>query len=174
MSNQAIPRPYINPYIGGILLGLVLFCAFFLTGAGLGASGAINRIQVAFIDLFFSDHVDKVSYLSQYAGGDKNPLDSGSIFMFIGTFLGGMISGIAHRRFKKEIRKGSSISNKVRLFMAFFGGTVMGLGARISRGCTSGQALSGGAVLSLGSWAFMFSVFAGGYAFAYFVRKYWN
>ncbi len=50
----------------------------------------------------------------------------------------------------------------------------MGYGARLARGCTSGQALSGGAVLSVGSWAFMFAVFAGGYALAYFVRKAWT
>ena len=40
----------------------------------------------------------------------------------------------------------------------------MGYGARFARGCTSGQALSGGATLSVGSWAFMFAVFAGAYA----------
>ena len=57
---------------------------------------------------------------------------------------------------------------------AFIGGGFMGYGARMARGCTSGQALSGGAVLSVGSWAFMFAVFAGAYALAYFVRKLWN
>ena len=57
---------------------------------------------------------------------------------------------------------------------AFLGGAIMGYGARFARGCTSGQALSGGAVLSVGSWAFMFAVFGGGYAVAYFVRKLWN
>jgi hypothetical protein len=49
----------------------------------------------------------------------------------------------------------------------------MGVAARFARGCTSGQALSGGALLSVGSWAFMMMVFAGGYAMAYFVRKEW-
>jgi uncharacterized membrane protein YedE/YeeE len=58
--------------------------------------------------------------------------------------------------------------------MAFVGGAIMGYGARFARGCTSGQALSGGAVLSAGSWAFMFAVFGGGYALAYFVRRLWN
>ena len=52
-------------------------------------------------------------------------------------------------------------------------GAVAG-GARLARGCTSGQALSGGSVLSVGSWAFMFAIFGGGYAVAYFVRKLWN
>ena len=47
-------------------------------------------------------------------------------------------------------------------------------GARMARGCTSGQALSGGATLSAGSWAIMFAIFGGAYGLAYFVRKLWN
>ena len=43
----------------------------------------------------------------------------------------------------------------------------------MARGCTSGQALSGGATLATGSWLFMLMVFAGGYAVAYFVRRQW-
>jgi uncharacterized membrane protein YedE/YeeE len=50
----------------------------------------------------------------------------------------------------------------------------MGFGARMARGCTSGQALSGGSVLSAGSWMFMIAVFAGAYMLAYFVRRLWN
>jgi len=50
----------------------------------------------------------------------------------------------------------------------------MAYGARLARGCTSGQALSGGAVLSVGSWAFMFSIFGAGYAVAWFVRRLWT
>jgi hypothetical protein len=49
----------------------------------------------------------------------------------------------------------------------------MGLGAALARGCTSGLALSGGALLSLGSWVFMLALFAGGYAAAWFVRREW-
>ncbi len=164
---------YINPYLGGTLLGIVLFLAYFLTGGGLGASGAINRIQVFIVDLFAGSHVDHVGYFAQLAGGEANPLDSGAVLMLIGTFLGGMISGKFHKRLKLETRKGPQISVKSRWFFAFLGGTIMGYGARFARGCTSGQALSGGSVLSVGSWAFMFSVFIGGYLLAYFVRKLW-
>ena len=78
------------------------------------------------------------------------------------------------QRVKVETNKGPKISNKTRWMMAFLGGMLMGYGARLARGCTSGQALSGGAVLSVGSWAFMFAVFAGAYALAYFLRRYWN
>ena len=167
-------RAYINPYLGGVLLGIVLFLAYFLTGGGLGASGAINRVQVFFVDLFAGDHVNHVGYFAQLAGGDLNPLDSGAVLMLVGTFLGGMLSGFFNRRLKVETRKGPNISTKKRWVFAFIGGAIMGYGARFARGCTSGQALSGGAVLSVGSWAFMFSVFIGGYVIAWFVRKLWN
>lgn len=167
-------KSYINPYLGGVLLGIVLFLAYFLTSGGLGASGAINRVQVFFVDLFASHHVDHVGYFAHLAGGEANPLDSGAVLMLLGTFLGGMLSGLVNKRLKVETRKGPNITVKKRWIFAFIGGTIMGYGARFARGCTSGQALSGGAVLSVGSWAFMFSVFIGGYAVAYFVRKFWN
>jgi len=35
-------QPYMNPYLAGIGLGLVLLAAFVLVGRGLGASGAFN------------------------------------------------------------------------------------------------------------------------------------
>ena len=58
--------------------------------------------------------------------------------------------------------------------MAFAGGVLMAFGAALARGCTSGQALTGGALLNVGSWAFMMMVFAGAYAVAYFVRWQWR
>ena len=45
------PKPYMNPYLAGALLGLVLFGAFFLTGNGLGASGGLNRMIVFIQDI---------------------------------------------------------------------------------------------------------------------------
>jgi hypothetical protein len=50
----------------------------------------------------------------------------------------------------------------------------MGFAARMALGCTSGQALSGGALMSAGSWIFMLSVFAGGYGLARAVRRQWT
>lgn len=166
-------RPYVNPYLGGALLGLVLFLAFFITGNGLGASGGLNRILVYFEDLVAPAHVDRVSYLLTMAGGETNPLDSWIVMLTIGTVMGGFFAGWRNGRLKPETGKGPNISVRTRWVMAFVGGTFMGFGARMARGCTSGQALSGGAVLSVGSWAFMFAVFAGAYALAYFVRKLW-
>ncbi len=166
-------KPFVNPYFGGILLGLVLFGAFFFTGSGLGASGGLNRLLVVVEDAVAPGHVDRVPYLIDMAGGDRNPLDSWVVFMTIGTLAGGFVAGWRNGRLKFETHKGPSISKETRWAMAFIGGTAMGFGARMARGCTSGQALSGGAVLSVGSWAFMLAVFAGAYALAFFVRKLW-
>ena len=174
MSRQTISRPYINPYLGGALLGVVLFLAFFITGNGLGASGGVTHMVSAAADWVAPAHVDRTAYFAKFAGGTKTPLLDGSVFMLAGTFLGGMLSGLWSRRFKPEIRKGPRVSSGLRLAAAFGGGAIMGYGARLARGCTSGQALSGGAVLSVGSFAFMFAIFGAGYAVAYFLRRLWT
>jgi uncharacterized membrane protein YedE/YeeE len=60
-----------------------------------------------------------------------------------------------------------------RLMLAFVGGFIAAYGAKIAKGCTSGQALTGGAILNVGSLVFMLAVFASAYGLAYFVRKEW-
>jgi len=176
-KNQAAldgARPYINPYLAGVLLGLVLFTSFFLTGNGLGASGGIQRMVVSVEDVVAPEHIDRIPYLIAMARGEKHPLDNWVVMVAIGTVLGGFLSGLVNGRLKVETNKGPRISKHQRWAFALAGGVIMGYGARLARGCTSGQALSGGAVLSVGSWAFMFAVFAGGYALAWFVRKAWT
>jgi len=167
-------KPYVHPYLGGALLGVVLFLAIFLTGNGLGASGGLNRLVVFVQDQIAPQHVDRVSYLVKLAGGDKNPLDDWIVPMVFGTIVGGFVSGWLNGRLKVETNKGPRISVRARWILAFVGGAIMAYGARMARGCTSGQALTGGATLSAGSWTVMFAIFAGGYALAYFVRKLWN
>ncbi len=49
----------------------------------------------------------------------------------------------------------------------------MGIGAALARGCTSGLALSGGAMLSLGAWTFMVALFLAGFLAAPLVRRLW-
>ena len=173
MANKE-PKPYSNPYVEGALLVVVLFFAFFLTGNGLGASGALNRMLVYFEDLVAADHIDQVPYLINYASGDKNPLDVSFVIMAVGVLAGGFVSGLVHHRLQFETNKGPHISNKTRWMMAFCGGILMGYGARFARGCTSGQGLSGGAVLAVGSWAFLLAVFVGAYSLAYALRRLWN
>jgi uncharacterized protein len=167
-------KPYVHPYLGGVLLGIVLFLAFLLTRNGLGASGGLNRLVAAGEDVVVPGHIDQTPYLIKLAGGNLNPLDDWSVPVVLGAFLGGAVAGILNGRSKVEINKGPNVSNRTRLIAAFLGGILFAYGARMARGCTSGQALSGGATLSAGSWALMMMIFAGAYGLAYFVRKLWN
>jgi len=174
MATVKEPRPYLNPYLAGTLLGVVLFLSFYLTGGGLGASGALSRIQTGVLDWFAPGHVDRTAYFAEMAGGARSAWDNSGVYMLVGTILGGLVSGLFNRRVRWELRKGPRVSASTRLLFALVGGAIMGYGARLARGCTSGQALSGGAVLSVGSWAFAFSIFAAGYALAWFVRRLWT
>jgi hypothetical protein len=167
-------KTFVNPYLAGVFLGIVLFAAYFLTGTGLGASGGMARFVAAGQDLVAPRHVDRVGHLVGMAGGEQNPLDHWIVFVTLGTLLGGFASAFFNKRLKVETQKGPRISVRSRWILAMLGGAFMGYGARMARGCTSGQALSGGAVLSVGSWAFMLAVFAGGYALAYAFRRLWT
>jgi hypothetical protein len=169
------PEPYMNPYLAGIGLGLVLLAAFVLVGRGLGASGAFNAIIAWAVNLMAPEHARSNEFIAGYLGdGSSSPLKSWLLFEVVGVFAGAMVSGLLAGRAKVTTEKGPRVSVRTRLAMAFAGGVLMAFGAALARGCTSGQALTGGALLNLGSWAFMMMVFAGAYAVAYFVRWQWR
>ncbi len=174
MTTATRPKPYMNPDLAGAVLGVVLFAAYFLTGTGLGASGGISRLVVSAEDIVAPRHVDQTAYLLDMAGGETNPIDHWIVLVTLGVLLGGFVSAVVNHRLVFETQKGPRISTRTRWIFAFLGGGLMGYGARLARGCTSGQALSGGAVMSVGSWAFMFAVFGGGYALAWFTRRLWT
>jgi hypothetical protein len=168
-------QPYSNPYIVGVGLGLVLLAAFVVMGRGLGASGALSTLVAVGVDKIAPEHAANNNFYKEYIGdGTTNPLKDWLVFEVIGVIVGGFISGSLAGRVRKGIEKGPRISATKRLLFAFVGGGLMGIGAKLARGCTSGQALSGGAILNLGSWAFMMMVFVGGYAAAYFLRRQWT
>jgi uncharacterized membrane protein YedE/YeeE len=166
-------KPFTNSLIAGVLLGLVLFLVYFFTGDGLGASGGANRFAVWAARLVAPGWVNSTPYLIKYGGGAKKPLDSFIVMLDIGVLLGGFLSAWYFGRLKTVTIKGPRVGTSMRWFIAFIGGTLAGFGARMSRGCTSGQGLNGAATLSVGSWAFLLAFFAGGYLLAYFVRRLW-
>ena len=95
-------KPYMNPYLAGTLLGIVLFLAFFITGSGLGASGGLNRMLVFVQNIVAPEHIDQVPYLLKMAGGSTNPLDSWIVYLTAGTIVGGFLSGLLGRRVRVD------------------------------------------------------------------------
>lgn len=164
---------YMNPYLAGILLGVVLYASYMLTGHGLGASGGIARIIGGGLSVVWPRHVDTSIGWASIAGGARSVFGHWLVWALLGTVLGGLLSGLLAGRVRIETFKGPRIGVRERLLFAFIGGALVGWASQMARGCTSGQALSGGAVMAAGSWAFMFSVFGGGYLLAWFVRKLW-
>jgi hypothetical protein len=164
-----------NPYLAGVGLGLVLLLAFVVMGRGLGASGAFSTIVAVLVDAVAPEHARANDfYVGYLENGYGSPFKSFLMFEVIGVLVGGFISGSLAGRVKRTIERGPRMSARGRIALAILGGTMMGFGAKLAGGCTSGQGLSGGAVLGLGSWTFMIMVFVGGYAGAYFLRREWR
>lgn len=162
-----------NPYLAGFLLGLVLLAAFYISGRGLGASGAIKSVVIAAVDSVAPGHAAKSTFYSPYSGEEKKPMVSWLVFLAVGLIIGANFSGIISDRMKFTIEKGPRIKNGTRLMMAVLGGVLFGLGAQFGRGCTSGAALSGMAVLSTAGYLTMISIFGTGYLVAWMFKKFW-
>jgi hypothetical protein len=167
-------QPYMNPYLAGIGLGLVLLAAFVLVGRGLGASGAFNSTIAWLASLVAPAWARQNEFLSGYLLGDTHPLKAWLVFEVTGVAAGALLSGLLAGRVAGTIEKGPRASVAMRLGFAFLGGALMAVGAALGRGCTSGQALTGGALLNAGSWAFMLCVFGGAYAVAALFRRQWR
>ncbi|MCW5940830.1 MAG: YeeE/YedE family protein [Fimbriimonadaceae bacterium] len=91
----------------------------------------------------------------------------------LGVLIGGFLSGLVANRLQVATEKGPRIGTKTRWVFAMIGGALFGIGAQFARGCTSGAALSGMAVLSTAGFVTMLAIFGSGYAFAYFARRLW-
>ena len=161
-----------NPYLGGVLLGLVLLATYAVTGRGLGATAAFSALATGLASLVAGAGVEANPVHARY-WNEGAPLLNWTLFLLAGAALGAFVSGWQGGRLGWRVERGPRIGDGTRLLLAFAGGVVAALGARIAKGCTSGQALSGGALLNVGSLVFMVAVFASAYALAYFVRKEW-
>ncbi len=174
-ATAAGAEPYMNPYVAGVGLGLVLLAAFVLVGRGLGASGAVNSFVAWGVNAVAPAHAQHNGFLAEYLGdGSVHPLKAWLVFEVGGVFVGALVSGLLAGRSAFVVEKGARAGAAARLAMAFAGGALMAMGAAFARGCTSGQALTGGALLNVGSWVTMLAIFGGGYALAYFVRWEWS
>jgi len=166
-------KKYMNPYMAGTMLGIVLLAAMFFAGRGLGASGGIKYCMVSAVGAIDNQHAMDSVYYSKYFEDGKKPVKSWLAFEIFGIVAGGFISGAVSKRLKFRIEKSPKISNSRRLVFAFLGGVFFVYGAQLARGCTSGAALSGMAVLSLAGFVTMAAIFGSAYAFAWFFRKNW-
>lgn len=179
-SMEAIPEsgestraaPYWNPYLCGVLIGLILIASYTVLGTGVGASSGPARLGAQLEQWVAPAHAQTTEYSA--AWGD-HPLAYYLVFMLVGTFVGGLVSALWAGRVQCGIvERGKHFGAVQRLMFAGLGGILAGFSSRLARGCTSGQALSGGALLLTGSLIFVACLFVSGYATAFLFRRQWN
>ena len=161
------------PVPAGILIGISMLLAFVIAGRGIGASGAMTRLVAWGQHGLFPAATEQSAYFGRYFADGAHPLNDWLVFLLVGTLIGSFVAAWLRGELRVEVLRGPRSSALYRLSLALTGGVIAGFAARLARGCTSGQGLVGGAELSIGSWAFLMCIFAGGWLVAWFVRKQW-
>jgi uncharacterized membrane protein YedE/YeeE len=164
---------YLNPYFGGVMLGIVLILTFYITGRGLGASGAAKSTVVTTIQSVAPEYAKKSGYVSQFISDDNHPMNNWLVFEVLGVFAGAFLSGALYGRLKPKVEHSPKITSRKRLLFALAGGLLFGFGSQVARGCTSGAALSGMAVLSFGGIVTMMGIFGSAYIFSWIFKRLW-
>jgi uncharacterized protein len=155
--------PAWSPYLVGALIGVLSMATFYFSNKPLGASTAYARMAGLLGLLVAPRHTRSLKYYQD------NPPKIGWELMLVvaviaGAFLaawtGGELTGKWLPAMWQE-RFGAN-SHLLRAMVAFAGGTLMALGARIAGGCTSGHGISGTLQLAIGSWVSAICFFIGG------------
>ncbi len=172
---SAVPgaQAYWNPYVAGFGLGVTLLVSYVVLGTGLGASATPARLSAVAAHAVAPAAVAANSYVGKWFEGGS-PLLHYLVFMSLGVLLGGHLSARWAGRVQRVVERGPTASKRLRLGLAVGGGVLVGFASRLAAGCTSGQALSGGAMMFTGSWVFMLAIFVGAFSAARFVRREWS
>ena len=87
------PEKYMNPYLAGVILGVVIMAAFFFSGEGLGGSGAFKDIVKTTVVKVAPEYAASTHYFKSATELEHSPLKTWLVFEVLGVLLGGIISG---------------------------------------------------------------------------------
>jgi hypothetical protein len=166
------PDPAWSPYVAGALIGVLVLFTLTYSKKPVGASSAYADLAGMFGRLLTPRHVGRLDYFR-----DKPPAISWT-FVFVGgavlgayfaAWTGGEITG--HYLQDMWVARFGADSAWLRTGVALLGGAVMGFGARLAGGCTSGHGISGTLQLALSSWIAVMCFFASGVLVAYLLYR---
>lgn len=157
-----------NPYIAGILVGVLAVLSVLVTtqllgkGNYLGASTTFVRAAGLAEQTLAPEHVAQNEYFL-----DKKVRIDWQMLFVIGIFFGSLVASMTDKSFKKETvppmwQKRFGGSGLLRAIGAFAGGVVAIFGARMAGGCPSGHGLSGMMQLSVSGLLALACFLAGG------------
>jgi len=167
------PKPFWSPLSAGIVLGLALLLTFIITGHGLGASGFVTRFAAQANEWVAPTATAENAYFGPFMKAG-NPLMSWITWEVVGVLIGAFLGAKGAGRISVKVERGPSTSSGNRLMYALIGGALVGFGARLARGCTSGVGLSGGATLAVAGFVFLIGFFAAGFAVSFLMRRVWQ
>src|SRR5258705_12974333 len=87
-ARAAAPRPYADPYLTGVVLGLVLLAAFVLVGRGLGATGAFASVAASAVNAVSPSAAQSNSFFADRLTSG-NPWREWIVVEIAGVFVGG-------------------------------------------------------------------------------------
>lgn len=166
-------RPYWSPYVVGVALGLTVLTSYLILGFGLGASGAFAHVATRLEAALAPQHAYANPYVASYLASGRL-WAQWIVIEIVGVIIGGLLGAWSAGRLAWRLDKGAHIGTWQRLLFAFVGGATAGFASRVAQGCTSGVALSGGAVLAPGAWAFLMAFMGSGFIVAWGVRRVWR
>jgi uncharacterized membrane protein YedE/YeeE len=143
--------PYVSAGRCGFALGVVLLGSFLLAGRGIGASGAFALVAGDAINTVAPSALENSAALADRLPAGESPWSQWIVLELLAVFAGGALSALLAGR----LRGGEKTPSNGRLARALVGGALMGLGARLAYGCTSGLGLTGGALMATGAWVFI-------------------
>lgn len=161
-----------SPYVAGVLIGLLQIPAFLVIETALGTSSSYVTIA-AHIAALFDASTTKLDYLARHMYGAKNLWQVALVIgIALGAFLSMRASGARRQAISPVWQRAVGVESlSARAPMAFVGGFIMVLGARIADGCTTGHGLSGIAQLAVGSTVAVAAMFAGAMATALLMNR---
>ncbi|NOZ25541.1 MAG: YeeE/YedE family protein [Nitrospirae bacterium] len=162
-----------SPYVAGAGIGLTLLATFYIMGWGLAASRAYALVAAVGLKGVSPGYAGSLEYFSGYLK-PESPLKDWVLFETMGVLTGALAGALLSGNFRPRFDKPAGMSPGRRLMTATAGGILIGFASRLSRGCTSGVALSGGAQLAVSGWIFVIAMFAGGFIVAALFRRLWS
>ncbi len=158
-----------SPYIVGIGVGVLVWLSFLLSNKAIGCSTAYARTFGMTEKLVRGKKVDEKAYYKKFI-----PKIDWEWMLVLGVVVGGFVSSVLSGSFRVEMvpmiwEETFGTRPVIRFVGALMGGFLLGFGARMAGGCTSGHGISGTAQLSLGSWLAFICFFIGGILAAFLI-----
>lgn len=157
------PGPAWSPYLTGALVGILACLTILVSKQVFGASGGYATLAGMAGRVVAPGKTASLEYFK-----DDPPAPNWGLMLLlglpVGSFLAAWTGGELTGRWLPPLWVAyfGEESFWMRLLVAFAGGTLMAVGARLAGGCTSGHGISGTLQLSLGSWIAVICFFIGG------------